>query len=49
MSVTSNRGIYQRYSDGDEKLVIDKRFDDRVDPFLEQWAQEIKMLNLNEF
>ena len=48
MSVTSNRGIYQRYSDRDEKLVIDKRFDDRVEPFLEQWAQEIKMLSLNE-
>ena len=48
MSVTSDSGTRQRYSNRDGKLVIDKRFDDDVKPFLEQWAQEIEMLRLNE-
>jgi len=48
MSVTSDSGTRQRYSNRDGKLVIDKRFDDDVKPFLEQWAQEIEMLHLNE-
>ena len=50
MSVTSDSGAHARYSNStkDGKLVIDKRFDDRVKSFLERWAQEIEMLRLNE-
>jgi len=47
MSVTSDSGAHARYSNRDGKLVIDKRFDDRVKCCSSDGA-EIEMLRLNE-